>query len=731
MSCRRELRSFALVFPSELSAEQVVRWIHAVSGTLATGPSRIVQAPPVLVCECRSDARGVCFRLRVPTAQATFVVGQLRTLLPGVRVVPEFPAEPVRWTRVVELGLHRLDRTLRIPEPETAAASLLASVGNVGHREAVLLQVVVSPAVPERPPEHLRAVPRGRRNVVRLDDLFAEGNDRTKDRRAKLADGPNLLGVLRVAAYAGSPKRAGQLLAPVRQALTSARTADNGFYKRLVPTRTLHRRLAAGRAPALFPAQFSASELAAIIAWPMAQPHVAGLPQSRTRHLAPTAAIPAAGLAVARANFPGAERPLALTARTATTHLHIVGPTETGKTTLLASLARQAMEAGAGLIIIESKGDAFHAAMDAVPDKRVDDVIIFDVSEASRPVGYNVLGEGNPRVAVEELCQLFEHLYPDMRRGVWARAALHRGLSTLITRPGATFIDLVPLLSAAARSDTETAWRNELIADVRDPELKRFWQRFTALPPSQQEGYASPILDRIWQLQERPEIRNIIGQSTSSFTMREVLRDKKVLLVNLAGLGRTTASLVGTLMINSLWSAVRSGAARGSQPACLLLDEFQDFVNLPVDPEELFAKARSFGLSITAAHQHLGQLPPELRQAVLANARSKIVFQTTADDARVFSREFGRYVSEEDFLNLGRFEVLMKLMGADGVSSPVTGTTYPPAPPTGNAAAVRHRSRMRYGRPLADVEAEIQQRRTPRREPPRPQRPRVGPQKWE
>src|SRR5207248_7819541 len=115
------------------------------------------------------------------------------------------------------------------------------------------------------------------------------------------------------------------------------------------------------------------------------------------------------------------------------------------------------------------------------------------------------------------------------------------------------FIDLVPLLSAAARSETETAWRDELIAEVRDRELKRFWERFTALPAMQQENYAAPILDRIWQLQERPEIRNIIGQSTSSFTMRKVLQDKKVLLVNLAGLGRTTSGLVGTLLLNSLW----------------------------------------------------------------------------------------------------------------------------------------------------------------------------------
>jgi hypothetical protein len=213
--------------------------------------------------------------------------------------------------------------------------------------------------------------------------------------------------------------------------------------------------------------------------------------------------------------------------------------------------------------------------------------------------------------------------------------------------------------------------------------------------------------------------------------MREVLREKKILLVNLAGLGRTTSGLVGTLLLNNLWGAVRVGAARGSEPAYLLLDEFQDFVNLPVDPEEWLTKAASLNLSVTVMHQHLNQLPPELRAAVMANARSKMIFQTTADDARSLSREFGRQVSEEDFLNLGKYEVLMKLMGSDGVSSPVTGVTYPPARPTGNAALVRHRSSQRYGRDLAQVAAEIERRRSPRRPAPERQRPKVGPQKWE
>jgi hypothetical protein len=429
----------------------------------------------------------------------------------------------------------------------------------------------------------------------------------------------------------------------------------------------------------------------------------------------------ALGLVVGQANFPGAERPLAVSAGDACKHLHIVGPIGVGKTALAGNVGAQAMAAGSGVIVMESKGDLFNLVLDAVPERRLDDVIVLDVGD-NQPVGYNLLAEGNSRIAVEELCQLFEYLYPDMRRGIWARSALHRGLSTLITRSDATFIDLVPLLSPNSRSQTEQQWRDELIAEVRDPELARFWERFDDLSAAQQENYAAPILDRVWQLNERPEIRHIIGQSTSSFSMRTAIGERKIVLVNLAGLGVETGRLAGTLLLNAIWSAVRGGASNPARPTVLCLDEFQNFLNLPVDPETMLVSARSFGLAMVLAHQHLDQLPSSLRSAVLANGRTKIIFQTTADDARVLAREFGREVSEEDFMHLGQFEVLARLATGNGVSPPVSGVTLPPPEPTGIAGRVRTRSRERYGRTVAAIEANISRQRTPR-----DAKPRTGP----
>jgi len=284
---------------------------------------------------------------------------------------------------------------------------------------------------------------------------------------------------------------------------------------------------------------------------------------------------------------------------------------------------------------------------------------------------------------------------------------------------------LAPLL--VPMTPEEEQWRDELIRSLADRELRNFWQRFLNQPRAAQDRISQPVMDRIWQLNARPEIRNIIGQSKSSFSMSEVVEQGKILLVNLSGVGSQTASLTGTLLMDALWAAVQSSSRK--RPVFLHLDEFQDFLQLPIDPADMFAKARSYRLSITAAHQHLGQLPVDLRQAILANARSKVVFQTTADDARTFVREFGRQVSETDFMNLGQYEVLCRLAAGEGVSQPVTGLTRPPARRTGLARQVRAYSRQRYGRPAAEVEAEITGRRTPT-EAVATERPKLGGQRW-
>lgn len=724
MSTRQQgsYQTFLIRFP-DLHARQVMAAFRAISGALDSRH----RGSQHLVLETWADSRGITHRLRVPADQADYVVGQLRVHLPGVRVTPEPMSPAHEWIEGVELGLTNPAHRLRVGEPDQLAAGLLAALSGLAQGETVLYQLVLAPALAEKPPvkpSSHSSWHRGRSLHGLLITPEPE-NDDFSDLRGKASE-VNYLGVVRLAARAATPGHARQLLRRIEAALASTTSGFTRFKRRSVISKArLFERIKQGSAPLVYPGQFSVSEVAGLSAWPMGRPLVGGLPQPRARHLPATEAIAQTGLVIARSNFPGAERLLAISHLQVCSHIHIVGPTNSGKTTLCACLARQFMDAGFGLVLVEMKGDNFQRVLGLIPKHRLNDVIIVDVADTWFPLAFNTLADGDPRVAVEAICSLFAHLYRDTR-GVWTREILYFGLMTLASQPGYTFVDLASLL--VPRSPAMHAWRDELVRSLKDPELRNFWQRFENQPRPQQDRITQPVMDRIWQLNARPEIRRIIGQSESSFSMREVLEQRKILLINLSGLGGETAGLAGALLINSLWNAVK--ATRNSQPTPLFLDEFQSLLHLPIDPEDMLAKARSFKLPMILSHQHLDQLSLDMRSAIMANTRAaKIVFQTSADDARVFAREFGRQVSEDDFINLGQFEVICRLATPEGMSGPVTGVTLPPSKPTGLAERARQLSRQRYGRPAAVVDAEIEQRCTrPDNQP--PHQPKLGAQKW-
>jgi hypothetical protein len=321
---------------------------------------------------------------------------------------------------------------------------------------------------------------------------------------------------------------------------------------------------------------------------------------------------------------------------------------------------------------------------------------------------------GAPQVVASDLQALFDVMYG--RGGIRMPEALYHGVMTLLTSQAAsgaagsmTFVDLVPLF--LPMNEGEQDWADSFVRGVQDPYIRSFWDHIQGMRRAERERFFEPTMNRIWQLNHRSEIRRIIGQSNSTFDTRDVLASRKILLVNLAGLGAETASLVGALLLNALWNAVKSGACDPQHPTYLYLDEFQNYLGLPISPGDLLTQARSFGLSMNIAHQHLAQLTPEVLQAVLANARSKVVFQTTARDARLFASEFGTRVSDDDFVNLCSYEVICRLAVDGGVSEPVTGVTLPPAPKHSLSQSIRAHSRMRYGRAAVAVDEEIAARR--------------------
>lgn len=696
---------YRLGFPSDLEPAQIVSWLRSVVPSLsrrsASGISR-----DTLVFETWANSRELAHRLLVPKETAEYITGQLRTIARGMTVTLDDSRPTNTWTAGIELGMNHPSRMLHVEDHGSVSASVLGSMQGLQGDEVVLVQWLIAPVMETQRKGRKGNPPPAEFSMLKAIAGYSSiGSEELRDRQKKLEE-PNVMAIGRILAR-GQVGRAHELTERVESALKAVDSPATQLSRVMTNRHKVSVHSADAATPLHPPAQLNLTELSALVSWPFGHPVVAGLHVGTSRQLPATEAVPRTGRFIGTSNFPGSARPLSIGRPESLKHLHVLGPTGSGKTTLLANLIAQDMNDGDGVVVIESKGDLFNATKALIPRHRINDVIILDVTDRMEPVGFNVLEQGNPAVVIDKLTDLFQALYSDTR-GVWMRELLYHGLRTLVERGGLTFVELAALVSP--RTTEEIVWAQETRRGVKDPELKDFWTRWEALSKADQERNSSPLHNRIWQLTSRPELRNIIGQQNSSFFMDDVIRDNKILLVNLSGIPNESASIAGTLIMDALWSSVQR--VRAEKTNYLYVDEFQDFIRLPVGAEDMLAKARGFGLSITLAHQHLAQLSSDVASAVMANARSKIVFRVEShEDARAMQRAFGSDAfSDQDFQHLKAYEAVAKIATSTG-SSLVTLTAPQPATPTGCENDAVALSRSLYGRSLSEVEEEIDSRK--------------------
>jgi hypothetical protein len=409
------------------------------------------------------------------------------------------------------------------------------------------------------------------------------------------------------------------------------------------------------------------------------------------------------------------ERPVAISPAASTRGLYVLGPTGTGKTSLLKNLICDDLEQGRGLICIETNGDLVQELCDVIPPERVGDVVLLDPTDRKFAVGFNPFAsEGEPSLVADQLGELFQRLW-EAFWGPRTAQLTHMGLLTLARRKGSTLLDLPRLY-------LDPLFRERVLADLDDPlGLGPDWQWFENLPEREQMNVVAPLLNKVRQFTARPAIRAIVGQPKPRLTMRQIIEQKKVLLVHLPKglIGSETAQLLGCLVLVSVWQAAAERAALAPSkrhPFGLYVDEVQDFASAPVPWDEMFAQGRKYGLALTAAHQNLEQLPKELREVVLANARSKAVFALSATDAKVMERVFAPALNAGDLQALDAYSVAALVALDNGSTArPVTLTTPPPVKSLGSAGQVREASQRHYSRPRGEIETELRRAVSPRR----------------
>jgi Type IV secretion-system coupling protein DNA-binding domain len=670
-----KLTWFRLRFPRDLDETAVLAALSAFSG---------VPHPTRLIFSLAATAQTIEHRLAVSTNAVDVVTGSLRAAIPSLRL-DSIDTPTNAYTRRWLWQLAPATAAIRTDALSATTASLLASCYPLRQDERVELRWTARPAVRPR----LTVAPETRH----------EG--RALALRHKLAlPGVSAYGELRVSAP--DRRRTHQLMQRSGSLLRSLSTshgrllADPYWYGQIL--RLFFQR---GR-------YFSVAELAAVIAWPIDAPDLPGLELGVSRRLVPSTALPHEGRILGTSNLAGITRPVAITPTASTRGLYLLGPTGTGKTNLIKNLVSDDLRAGCGLAVIETNGDLIKELCDLIPPERVSDVVLLDPTDRTHAVGFNPFaGSHDPSLVADQLGELFQRLwsaYWGPRTGQLA----HMGLLTLARRKGSTLLDLPRLF-------LDESFRLGVLADLDDPVgLEPDWRWFGNLQPRDQAAVIAPLLNKVRQFTARASIRAIVGQSAPLVSMRSIIEENKILLVHIPKglIGSETAQLLGCLVLTSLWQATAERAALAPAeraPFGLYVDEVQDFASAPVPWEEMFAQGRKYGLALTVAHQNLAQLPKELREVVLANARSKAVFALSTPDAKALEPLFAPSLTAADLGALDAYSIAAIVALDDGRQArPVTLTTPPPPTPTGpSRQAVRDSSRRLYARSSAEVEASL------------------------
>lgn len=694
---RRSLVAMAVQFPRGLVAEQVSAWL-AMLGSLRV----------VVGIETMAANDTISHFVVMPAARRSDIVAGTRAVLPGVRLVeaPDYlSTNSTRWQATTELKITHLSRALATERAEASAAAMLGSLGQLGTGETAYVQWLI---VGTRTPRARAA-----------DD---PAKDLARAEKVKHAQ-PLLQAVGRVGVSASYTRRSYGLLNRIVGTLRVLDAPGVAIARRSVPAYLARRRLGLRSWPlAAWPVVVNTKEAAGLVSVPMGDmTGVAGLVLGRSRQLPPGAVPSRGGTAVVASNFPGQEgRRLALSARDRLHHVYCVGPTGVGKSSLLAGMVMQDVTDGYGACLCDPKGDLVETVLARLPETVADRVIVLDPSQTDRPVGLNPLAVGPADEHARELAaDRVLHIFRDLFRSHWGPRTddvLRAALLTLTSVPAPngqafTICELPELL-------TRPALRRYVTSQPMLPEqLKTYWAWFDAMGEAEQLQHIGPVMNKLRSFTMRTATRLMLGQS-GGLDLAEAMRRRSVVLVSLAKgrIGTETATLAGSLVVAALWQAAISRVNLEPslrRPFFVYLDEFQDVVRTSDSLPDLLSQARGMGIGAVLANQYLAQLPESVRAAVLGTVRSQVVFQVEHDDATLLAKRFAPSLGADDLMGLGRREVAIRACVDGTTLAPVTGMTLPLAAPVRAADELARLSRERYGKPRAEVEADLRARAEP------------------
>ncbi len=391
-------------------------------------------------------------------------------------------------------------------------------------------------------------------------------------------------------------------------------------------------------------------------------------------------------------------------------HLYIIGQTGTGKSGLLELLTISDIYSPYGFAVIDPHGDYAQNILSRIPPERANDVVYFNPADTDFPMGFNPLEVYDPKLKTHTSSELigvikrmFEHSW-----GPRLEYILRYSILALLDYPQATMLDITRIL-------TEKRFRNDVLKYVTDPVVRNFWLiEFASWNDKFMTEAVAPILNKVGAFTANPLVRNIIGQPKSSFNIRQIMDEHKILIVNLSrGLvGEDNAALLGALLVTKVQMAAMSRAdvaAEQRTPFYLYVDEFQNFATDSF--VTILSEARKYGLNLTVANQYTAQMLPEVKDAVFGNVGSIITFRLSADDASSMLKYFEPKFTDHDLVHMHNrhFAISMTIEGEKVPGFSAITLNLPPIPADNSGQIIQH-SRTMYAASRDQVERYMQDR---------------------
>ena len=357
-------------------------------------------------------------------------------------------------------------------------------------------------------------------------------------------------------------------------------------------------------------------------------------------------------------------------------HTYIIGKTGTGKSTLLETMIRQDVASGQGIALLDPHGDLIEKVLARIPDHRKGDLIYFNVPDRTHPFGFNPLQQVAPArrpLAASGMLEVFKKIWADSW-GPRLEHILRNALLALLDQEQASLADVLKLLD-------DQAFRKRVAYHVTSLPVREFWlKEYENYPARFRLEAIAPIQNKVGAFLANPLLHAILTQPKNAFYLRRVMDEGKILLVNLAKgkIGEDTATLLGSLLVTRISLAALSRADMAEdrrKDFHLYLDEFQSFTTLSL--VSMLSELRKYRVNLTLAHQHLSQLEPQVREAILGNAGTIISFRLGVTDAEIFAKEFYPMFTMRDLVGLPNYHIYLKLMINGAVSEAFSARTLP------------------------------------------------------